>query len=46
LRLEKPEAQKSEMNKDHRIWRTYKDRWISVVGQETTSEYHISRSCQ
>jgi hypothetical protein len=32
LRLEKPEARKSEMNQDHQIWRTYEDRWISDVG--------------
>jgi hypothetical protein len=37
LRLEIPEAQKSEMNKDHRIWRTNEDHWIRVVGQKNTS---------
>jgi hypothetical protein len=42
--MEKLEARKSEMNKDHWIWRTYKDYWISVVGQQTMSKDHISRS--
>jgi hypothetical protein len=29
------------MNKDHRIWKTYEDRWIRVVGQQTMS----ARTC-
>jgi len=39
--LEKPEARKSEMNKDHRIWKTYEDCRIRVVGKKTMS----TRTC-
>jgi hypothetical protein len=45
LRFEIPEARKSEMNKDHRIWRTYDDHWIRVVGQQTTSARTRGRPC-
>jgi hypothetical protein len=51
LRLEIPEAYKSEVNKDHRIWRKNENRWIKVVGQKSTSKkghmaYHFSKDMQ
>jgi hypothetical protein len=33
------------MNKDHRIWRTYNDCWIRVVGQQTMSARTHNRPC-
>jgi hypothetical protein len=29
------------MNKDHRIWRTYDDVWIRVVGQQVSKVGHV-----
>jgi hypothetical protein len=46
LRFEIPEARKSEMNKDRQIWRTYEDRWIRVVGQQTMSARMCGRPRQ
>jgi hypothetical protein len=46
LRSEICEALKSEMNKDCQIWRTYEDRWIRAVGQQTTSARTCGRPCQ
>jgi hypothetical protein len=34
------------MNKDHRIWKTYEDRWIMVVGQQTMSARMCGRPHQ